>query len=163
MKVTVVAFLALFAAVAVAQNNSTEADNATSTTAEVPTYEPTAEQKCVIDNDCGDDMNCISKCYGVPNPSADQTNQTAECFIACPETGDAEEIASCRQSCIDTKYMPTVDTKPNNKATGTASGSKANASSDDSDNAEGDNSAAASLKFTAGLALPVAAVAYSMF
>ncbi|KAJ1970219.1 hypothetical protein IWQ62_000046 [Dispira parvispora] len=164
MKVYAAACLALFAAVAVAQDNTTEADNASSTAAEVPTYEPTPEQKCVTEKNCGDDMNCVASCYGVPNPSADQTNQTAECFKACPETGPADEVAKCRQDCIDTKYMPTGDGKPNGKATGTASGSKADSTSEDSEDAdaEGEN-AAASLQLTGALALPVAAVAYAMF
>ncbi|KAJ1994518.1 hypothetical protein H4R33_000224 [Dimargaris cristalligena] len=148
--------LAALATAAFAQNSTEPA----TTTAEVvvPTYVPTAEEKCIEDNNCGTDMDCLAACYKVPNPTAENLNKTNECFAKCPETGDINVISQCRDSCINQYYMPTSQVKipatsAGSKATGTASDAKPSGSSDSSDS----DSGAASLVATFALAVPAVA------
>ncbi|KAJ1984958.1 hypothetical protein H4R34_000301 [Dimargaris verticillata] len=156
MKSTLVLFA--LAAVASAQNNSTESDSAAPA---VPTYTPSAEEQCTISKKCGTDMNCIAGCYNVPNPTEQQTNVTSECFLKCPETGS--DVESCRSKCVNENYMPSSsDSSSSSDKSDKKDGDKkkGNGSASDDSSATGDDSdesGAAHVVASLALALPALA------
>ncbi|KAJ1907857.1 hypothetical protein IWQ60_011787 [Tieghemiomyces parasiticus] len=154
---SVIAFAAILA-VAAAQSSSDVASPVSA--APVPTVAPTAAEKCVQSNNCGTNTACVAACYGVPAPTEQQANQTAECFAKCPQTGDINTIADCRSSCINNNYLVTSAVKQpaastsGSKPSGTQSGSKATGTSDSE---EDESSGAASVVASFALAVPALA------
>jgi len=71
---------------------------------------PSTGDECIVRNNCGTNINCIAKCYNVPNPDQESVLRTADCQRTCtvkfpdPYT-DYELLNKCYQDCIDNQYF----------------------------------------------------------
>jgi hypothetical protein len=80
----------------------------TAVTETAPSQTPTAETTCLSKCAPGD-VNCQAVCVGVPNPNAQQMNQTTECVAQCDQ-GDGSAAATqkytaCRNNCISSYIL----------------------------------------------------------
>ncbi|KXN70794.1 hypothetical protein CONCODRAFT_156814 [Conidiobolus coronatus NRRL 28638] len=122
--------LTAFAALALAQDSSaTSQTSAAPVATQTPVLTPEAE--CIMKNSCGDNLDCISKCTGVPNPSADYINKTISCVAGCDQS-NAEKYGACTQECIKGnffQYPNAENVKPPNKDGNGTNGDKSNSTS----------------------------------
>jgi hypothetical protein len=148
--------LTAFAALALAQDSSPSQTSAAPVATQTPVLTP--EAKCIVDNKCGNNLDCISKCTGVPNPSEDLANKTIACVSGCDQS-NAEKYADCTQECIKGNFFkyPNAEnvTPPQNGGNGTNGDKSSSTSSNDKQGSNGYQLAPAFASAFIGLSLLV--------
>ncbi|ORX99935.1 hypothetical protein K493DRAFT_313030 [Basidiobolus meristosporus CBS 931.73] len=79
-----------------------------------------ARIKCTKEHNCGTDINCIARCYNVPNPSKEDIESTDACFADCKSHDNIAVLTQCRQACVNEHFQPTGAPTANPTTTSTS-------------------------------------------
>ncbi|KAL1923668.1 uncharacterized protein VTP21DRAFT_8648 [Calcarisporiella thermophila] len=101
-------FIGLLALLVIAGNAQVPSSSSSSPTS-ISTAKPTNVNSCAEQYRCGQDLNCVSQCAGVPSPTEDQINQTTACVARCTQANETnvEVQNKCVTDCINKNYLPT--------------------------------------------------------
>ncbi|KAL1916796.1 uncharacterized protein VTP21DRAFT_5500 [Calcarisporiella thermophila] len=70
-------------------------------------------ERCALYHNCGDNMECLARCAGVPAPNREMVTRTNECVAGCYSAQQDQQqqppstISQCVQNCIQTNFLYT--------------------------------------------------------